>query len=186
MLHQGDKVEFVFEADSLLPIFGKLPESYKAGENQTMKYQIEVSKLMNEAKEQAEINKYLADNNLSVEPTADGIYILSEEHGKGPKVENGKEITVKYTGRFLDGKIFDSSDTTQDSRAHEPIKYVVGQQSMIPGWELIMATMEQGGKAKVLIPSNLAYGNSGMMPPYSTLLFDFEVLSVTTPKPEKK
>lgn len=186
LLHQGDKVELVFEADSLLPIFGQLPASYKAGENQTMKYQIEVSEVMNEAKETEKINKYLADNNLNVQPTEDGIYILSVEHGNGPKVENGKNIKVNYTGRFLDGQIFDSSDTTQAPGAHDPIEYVVGQQSMIPGWELIMATMEQGGKAKVLIPSKLAYGKSGMMAPYSTLIFDFEVLSVTTPKPEKK
>ena len=186
MLHQGDKVELVFEADSLLPIFGQLPASYKAGENQTMKYQIEVSEIMNEAKETEKINKYLADNNHNVQPTEDGIYILSVEHGNGPKVENGKNIKVNYTGRFLDGQIFDSSDTTQAPGAHDPIEYVVGQQPMIPGWEIIMATMEQGGKAKVLIPSKLAYGKSGMMAPYSTLLFDFEVLSVTTPKPEKK
>jgi len=186
LLHMGDKVEFVFEADSLLPIFGQLPASYKAGENQTMKYQIEVCEIMNEAKEMEKINKYLADNSLAVEPTPEGYYILSVEHGNGPKVENGKSIKVNYTGRFLDGNVFDTSDKNVNPEAHDPIEYVVGEQSMIPGWEMIMATMEQGGKAKVLIPSKLAYGKSGMMAPYSTLLFDFEVLSVTTPKTEKK
>ena len=186
LLHVGDEVEFVFNADSLQPIFGQMPPAFKAGEGQTIKYQIKVTELMNEAGEQKKIDKYLADNNLDIQPTEDGIYILSVEHGKGPKVENGKSIKVNYTGRFLDGQIFDSSDTPQAPGAHDPIEYVVGQQPMIPGWEIIMATMEQGGKAKVLIPSKLAYGKSGMMAPYSTLLFDFEVLSVTTPKPEKK
>ena len=186
LLHLGDKVEFVFEADSLLPIFGQLPPAYKAGENQTMKYQIEVCEIMNEAKEMEKINKYLADNSLAVEPTPEGYYVLSVEHGNGPKVENGKSIKVNYTGRFLDGNVFDTSDKNVNPEAHDPIEYVVGEQSMIPGWEMIMATMEQGGKAKVLIPSKLAYGKSGMMAPYSSLLFDFEVLSVTTPKTEKK
>ena len=186
LLHVGDEVEFAFDADSLQPIFGQMPPAYKAGEGQTMKYQIKVTELMNEAGEQKKIDKYLADNNLNIQPTEEGIYILSVEHGKGPKVENGKNIKVNYTGRFLDGQIFDSSDTTQAPGAHDPIEYVVGEQPMIPGWELIMATMEQGGKARVMIPSKLAYGTSGMLPPYSTLLFDFEVLSVKNAKPAEK
>ncbi|MBR0072348.1 MAG: FKBP-type peptidyl-prolyl cis-trans isomerase [Bacteroidales bacterium] len=186
MLHQGDEAEFVFDADSLQALGMQLPATYKAGEKQTMKYRITVSELMNEAGEQKKIEKYLADNALNIKPTEDGIYIISVEHGKGPKVEEGKTIKVNYTGRFLDGQIFDSSDTTQAPGAHEPIEYVVGQQPMIPGWEKAMADMEQGGKARVMIPSKLAYGTSGMMIPYSTLLFDFEVLSVKDTKAEKK
>ena len=185
LLHVGDEVEFVFEADSLQGFFRQMPGSYKSGENHTVKYQIKVYELMNEAKEQEKINKYLADNAINVEPTPEGIYILSVEHGKGPKVENGKYVKVNYTGRFLDGKIFDSSDTSAVPGAHDPIEYVVGQQPMIQGWDIAMASMEEGGKVRIIIPSRLAYGKSGMMVPYSTLLFDFEVLSVKTPKPAK-
>ncbi len=187
LLHEGDEVEFVFDADSLQAIGMQMPNGYVAGTKQTLKYQVQVKELMNEAVEQEKIKNYLAENKLDVQPTADGIYILSVEHGNGPKVENGKTIKVNYTGRYLDGQIFDSSDTTQAPQAHDPIEYVVGQQSMIPGWEKAMAEMEEGGKARVLIPSNMAYGkNSMMIPPYSTLLFDFEVLSVKDTKAEKK
>ncbi len=188
MLHEGDEVEFVFNADSLQTIGMRMPATFKAGEKQTLKYKIKVSELMNETIEQEKIKNYLTENKLDVQPTEDGIYILSVEHGNGPKVEDGKTIKVNYTGRFLNGKIFDSSDSTQAPQAHEPIEYVVGQQPMIPGWEKAMAQMEQGGKARVLIPSNMAYGKKGsmMMEPYSTLLFDFEVLSVKETKAEKK
>ena len=63
---------------------------------------------------------------------------------------SGKTVQVKYTGRLLNGKIFDSSE------GKVPISFKLGEKQVIPGWEEGISMMRVGGKAKLLIPSSLA------------------------------
>ena len=200
MMHVGDEVEFALNADSLQAIGMRMPAIYKAGEGQLMKFRMKLhavkteEQLMQEqqekmekmkAEEQPAREKYIADNNITVKPTDDGLYIIPIEKGNGPKVQDGKQVTVNYTGRLVDGTVFDSSDPTSGFKdAHEPISYVVGQQSMIPGWDKAVKTMRQGDKVRIVVPSELGYGpyGGGPIPPYSTLVFDIEVLTVAEPQ----
>ncbi len=97
--------------------------------------------------------------------------------GKGAQPKTGDDILVNYTGRFLDGKVFDSSL----SPGRTPFELHVGRGEVIPGWDEGLATMHVGGKRKLIIPPNLAYGAAGaggVIPPNATLTFDVELLKI--------
>ena len=85
-------------------------------------------------------------------------------------------MKVHYTGRLLDGTKFDSSLDRND-----PIEFKLGQGMVIKGWDEGIALLKVGGKALLIIPSNLAYGSrgaGGVIPPFSPLTFEVELVSV--------
>ena len=93
--------------------------------------------------------------------------------GNGDKVEPLQTVKVNYTGRFVDGTVFDSSDDD------EPFEFTVGAGQVIPGWDAVVSTMKVGDKVTVLIPSEMAYREGrGAIPPYSPLVFDIELLEI--------
>ena len=132
-------------------------------------------------KEQARMNEavkmknYIQTNNITVEPTASGLYYIEVEKGTGAKAEAGKTVKVHYTGTLLDGTKFDSS-----LDRGEPFSFALGQGQVIKGWDEGIAMMNVGGKAKLIIPSSIAYGESdmGTIAPYSPLVFDVELIGV--------
>ena len=101
-------------------------------------------------------------------------YVILIE-GKGNKPTQNDRIRVHYTGKLIDGKVFDSS-----YQRNEPAEFMVGQ--VIPGWTEAMQLMPVGSKWRVFIPENLAYGSQpprgSMIKPYSTLIFDVELLDI--------
>jgi peptidyl-prolyl cis-trans isomerase A (cyclophilin A) len=108
--------------------------------------------------------------------TASGLEYIEVEPGTGAQAESGKTVSVHYTGKFQDGKVFDSSV----SRG-EPIKFPLGAGRVIKGWDEGIALMKEGGKAQLVIPPHLGYGESGaggVIPPNATLVFDVELVSV--------
>jgi FKBP-type peptidyl-prolyl cis-trans isomerase len=108
--------------------------------------------------------------------TASGLEYIEVEPGTGAQAESGKTVSVHYTGKFQDGKVFDSSV----SRG-EPIKFPLGAGRVIKGWDEGIALMKEGGKAQLVIPPHLGYGESGaggVIPPNATLVFDVELISV--------
>lgn len=108
--------------------------------------------------------------------TASGLEYIEVEQGTGAQAESGKTVSVHYTGKFQDGKVFDSSV----SRG-EPIKFPLGAGRVIKGWDEGIALMKEGGKAQLVIPPHLGYGESGaggVIPPNATLVFDVELISV--------
>ena len=108
--------------------------------------------------------------------TASGLEYIEVEAGTGAQAAAGKTVAVHYTGKFQDGKVFDSSV----SRG-EPIEFTLGKGMVIKGWDEGIALMKVGGKAQLIIPPALAYGErgaGGAIPPNSTLVFDVELVSV--------
>ena len=96
--------------------------------------------------------------------------------GKGAEAEFGKTVRVHYIGKLTDGTIFDESY----SRG-EPIEFPLGAGMVIQGWEQGLVGLKAGGKRKLTIPYNLAYGAQGypgVIPPYATLIFDVELVEV--------
>jgi FKBP-type peptidyl-prolyl cis-trans isomerase len=122
------------------------------------------------------INNYIKTHKITVKPTASGLYFIKTVSGKGNPVIKGSKIKVDYTGKQLDGTVFDSS-----VERGEPFDLVVGQGSVIPGWEEALLLMKEGDRATVIIPSKLAYGSRGAgysILPYTPLLFDMEIVEV--------
>jgi tetratricopeptide (TPR) repeat protein len=113
--------------------------------------------------------------------TASGLKYLVLSKGNGAHAELNKNVEVHYTGYLLDGKVFDSSLERGD-----PIEFILGTGQVIKGWDEGIALMNVGDKLRLIIPSNLAYGEKGAgnaIPPNSTLIFDVELLSIGVPKP---
>jgi peptidylprolyl isomerase len=93
----------------------------------------------------------------------------------------GDVVAVHYRGQLEDGTVFDSSyDRGQ------PIRFALGQGRVIRGWDEGIALMNQGGKARLIIPPDLAYGAAGaggVIPPNATLIFDVELVSIQPGSP---
>jgi FKBP-type peptidyl-prolyl cis-trans isomerase len=131
-----------------------------------------------EAKEPILIQKYMKEKSLTAKPTASGMYYIERVKGKGIKATAGKKVSVHYTGRLLDGTVFDSS---LDRKPVKPFDFTLGAGQVIQGWDEGIAMMNEGGKAILIIPSKLGYGSSGsggVIKPFSPLVFDVELVKV--------
>jgi peptidylprolyl isomerase len=108
--------------------------------------------------------------------TSSGLSYVDLVVGKGPMPKTGQTISVLYTGKLTNGKVFDSTST----RNNEPFETPIGVGQVIKGWDEGMLTMRVGGKRRLTIPPSLGYGAQavGPIPPNSTLIFDVELLAV--------
>ena len=103
------------------------------------------------------------------------VTISDEVIGAGDLALSGNRVVVHYTGRFVDGKVFDSSVTRG-----EPFQFVLGVGQVIKGWDEGIVGMKVGGKRIISVPSELGYGANdyGPIPGGSTLVFEVELLKV--------
>lgn len=119
---------------------------------------------------------FLKDNGAreKVMTTASGLQYEVLEEGTGAQPSAGDQVTVHYTGKLIDGTVFDSS-----VERGEPATFGVTQ--VIPGWVEALQLMKEGAKWRLFIPSNLAYGPNGaggVIGPNATLIFDVELIKV--------
>jgi FKBP-type peptidyl-prolyl cis-trans isomerase len=124
--------------------------------------------------EQEDIDNYLADNStLNFVKKPSGLYYLEVTAGTGLQPVRTDSAYVKYTGKFLDGTVFDSNVSSGTL-----YKFIVGQN--ITGFDEGITLMKEGGKATFLIPSKLGYGTVGTygIPGYTPLLFDIQLVKV--------
>jgi len=108
--------------------------------------------------------------------TKSGLTYVDLVVGKGPMPKPGQTISVLYTGKLTNGKVFDSTN----SRNNEPFETPIGVGQVIKGWDEGMVTMRVGGKRRLTIPPSLGYGSEaqGPIPANSTLIFDVELLAI--------
>lgn len=108
--------------------------------------------------------------------TPSGLMYEEIRQGTGAIPQTGDTVEVHYTGWLLDGTKFDSS-VDRDT----PFEFTLGIGQVIAGWDEGLSTMKVGGKRRLTIPSQLAYGSQGyppIIPPNATLVFDVELLSI--------
>ena len=123
-----------------------------------------------------QLTEYLAKNKINVEPTASGLYYVMTQEGNGEKPEVGQMVQVHYTGKLLDGTVFDSS-----VERGEPISIPIGVGQVIPGWDEGIMLMSKGEKGVLYIPYYLAYGDrqaGDKITPYSNLMFEVELVDI--------
>lgn len=193
MMHIGDRATFEIDADKVCQEIGadKMPPSYKQGEGMRFIYTIQIFDIITKEeieverkefeqsaegeyeKEQALIAEYVEKNNIKETPLQSGLYRIIKKNGSGMMVLPGNKVSIKYVGRFLDGTEFDRS-------GNDPFTYVVGQTSLIKGWEEGLAMQTAGTELTLIMPSSLAYGKNGVgvIPPYTPLVFDIKIISV--------
>ena len=209
MMHVGDQATFAVEADSLAKFVqpDQMPQGYEKGKGMKFYYEVNLQEIITkeeleqeranfmaqaqqrQAEEPNDIANYVKENNINARPNADGLYVIVKKKGNGPKVATGKEVAVNYTGRLLDGTIFDSSvesdartgEIYDARRNYEPLTYVQGRGQLIRGWEQGVEGQPAGSQLQLIIPSALGYGPRGAgekIPPYTPLVFDIEIVSV--------
>jgi peptidylprolyl isomerase len=109
--------------------------------------------------------------------TPSGVRYIIQKKGTGNKPDRGKTVQVNYTGSFLAGQVFDSSDMQG-----RPIEFPAGVGAVIKGWDEMILDMQTGEKRLVVIPPELAYGErgvgNGVIPPNSFLVFERELIGI--------
>ena len=121
-------------------------------------------------KESKALDIILAD----MEKTSTGLHYKINRVGEGKNPTAGSNVSVHYRGMLIDGTVFDSS-----YQRNEPIHFVLGQGQVISGWDEGISLLNKGASAKLVIPSDLAYGSrgaGGLIPPNATLIFEVELV----------
>ncbi len=120
----------------------------------------------------AELDKLAA----GFKSTESGLRYQIIQKGDGVQAEKGKNVSVHYKGQLADGTVFDSS-----YKRNQPLEFPVGVGHVIPGWDEGIQLLQVGDKARMVIPSDLAYGErgaGGVIPPNAVLIFDVELMDV--------
>lgn len=129
--------------------------------------------------EQEELLRYIKGNGMVPEEHyLSGIYYLEELRGEGRRLQNGDLLSIQYSGRFLDSTLFDSS-----YRSKQPLVFRLGDPGqVVAGMEIGLRQMRAGGKATLIIPSQLGFGHlgssTGIIPPFTTLIYEVEIESI--------
>jgi FKBP-type peptidyl-prolyl cis-trans isomerase FkpA len=108
--------------------------------------------------------------------TPTGLRVQEVAPGQGEEAKPGRTVSVHYTGWLPNGEKFDSSRDRD-----QPFGFTLGAGEVIAGWDEGVAGMKVGGRRKLVIPPDLAYGTAGAppdIPPGATLVFDVELLDV--------
>ena len=190
MMHEGDSAIFKIGAENFLLFsekYGHLPNGVDAlnpiiikvrlvdiMDEKDMELYLSSRYHTGEEKEMEILDNYLKNANITVEPTESGLYFIERNAGSGDYIKEGNEVAVNYTLTLADGSLVETT------LGQEPMTFVVGREKFIAGWEEAIRMMKKGMTATVIIPSKIGYGSEtkGDILPYSTLIFDIEILDV--------
>ena len=194
MMHKGDSASFIVDIDLTFKNLFRVPElPTEFNSTDIMRFEVKVndfypeseyvSKMIEAIKKNypeqterayAEMQQYFALNNVTATPTASGLYYVMTAEGNGEMPKKGDNVKVHYTGKLLDGKVFDSS-----IERGEPIEVPIGMGYVIPGWDEGIMMMSKGEKGVLYIPYYLGYGDRGAgadIPPFANLIFEVELI----------
>lgn len=164
---------------------GQFPEFVKDGD--MLEYTVELVDFKSTKEANAKqlkiddqkLQAYFAENNLTAQKTESGLYYIIDKKGNGKQVEEGDLVTVDYVGKGLDGTLFDSNILEEFNHV-QPFTFVAGQGQVIPGWDEGIQLLSKGTKARLFIPSTLAYGQQELprVGANAILVFEVEIKAV--------
>ncbi|MBI5218973.1 MAG: FKBP-type peptidyl-prolyl cis-trans isomerase [Bacteroidia bacterium] len=124
------------------------------------------------------LRHFIKEKDISIQPARSGLYCIKTIKTNGAQVKNGDLVIVHYEGQYLNGKYFDST-----KERNMPFELLYGKEmQVVKGLEEGIGMMREGEKAILIMPSKLAFGqkgsSTGIIPPYTTVIFRVEVLSI--------
>ncbi len=149
---------------------------------QEAEMEIALDESRQEKAEKNALDAFLKEKNIVTDRQPEGYYLMIQNPGKGKEIKSGEMVAVKFTGRFLNGAVFDSN-----TESAKPYMFKVGNGEVIRGWDLAFQKLHEGDKVMLIVPSSLGYGGEGLkrsgrltyiVPPFSTLIFDLEILKM--------
>ncbi len=167
-IEQGDAMEKIE-----ITAIGSDAESFNAAE--VFNAKLEAQKKAEEEKRKAEAAA-LKDLVQGMTQTESGLFYKILKDGAGAKPTKGQLVSVHYTGKLKNGMTFDSSH-----QRGQPIQFPVGVGQVIPGWDEGIMLLDEGSRAKLVIPSDLGYGSrgaGGVIPPNATLIFEVDLVKI--------
>lgn len=195
-MSEGDSSSFIVNSDSLFAKFFKAPVPLFLASDSVVKMEVKLYKILNneqytqelrrfcqliedrDIEEQRKLRTYLDTNKTRFSVLKNGMYYIPMRQGSGSCATSGDLLKINYKGYFLNGKQFES---TYDRG--QPLEFTLGEQGqVIKGMESAISLMNEGEKAKFIIPSQLAYGgvgsSTGIIPPYTTLVYEIELVKL--------
>lgn len=194
-MNVGDSVSFIVNADSLFEKFFRsetplfLPKgshvkmevklcgilSNEDYQNEMKKYREIIEDL--DINERCKLKLYLDTNQIQYSPLSNGMYYLPIKQGVGDRAKRGCQVAVHYKGYFLNGKQFEST-----YERGQPLEFTLGVEGqVIDGFQTAISLMNEGAKTKFIIPSHLAFGETGsstkIIPSYTTVIYEIELLN---------
>ena len=200
---QGDSIAIHFPVDSLTKMVNpqphvskiqhihlelvsvfennKVAEADQAIELKKAAYKDSVSNVMELAIENKFIDQYVSAIKLTGFRTSTGLYVVVKNKGTGKPVVKGNTVKVNYTGKTMDGKVFDSNTDIKFGHV-TPLDVAIGSGAVIKGWEEGLTLFNKGGEGMLIIPSTLGWGKTGFGPsigPNTIVVFDVAILNTT-------
>jgi len=189
ILNKNDSAILNINADSLFTnSFGQPAPDFLA-KNSIIEFNIKVEEVFDEkeveelreserakiaAKDSLDLKELLAKHK-DIKTTVSGLMYIITKSTTGKSPQKGDEVEMNYTGMFLDGKKFD-----ENLNIERPFTFKLGLGQVIAGWDEGIMLLQEGEEAKLIIPSNLGYGEQGTgpIPPNTTLVFDVKLLKI--------
>ncbi|MCQ2249753.1 MAG: FKBP-type peptidyl-prolyl cis-trans isomerase [Bacteroidales bacterium] len=187
MMHKGDSALFRVKAGPFMASSGvkikniadddplvfriRMKDIYDGTEYQK---QIDEYNERMEAQEKMILRDYVRNENIKEKPSESGLYRIVTQPGSGTETAAGKKVTVHFVGSLVDGSEFDNS-----YKRGQPFTFQLGVGKSIPGFEEGISQMRKGEKCRLIFPSSLGYGSRGVggrIAPFSTLIFDIELI----------
>jgi FKBP-type peptidyl-prolyl cis-trans isomerase FkpA len=196
-MNEGDSMSFIVSSAPLFEKFFKAPLPVFLASGSLVKMDVKLKRILNrqeyekelahyqdivedrDIEEQRRLQQYLDTCGTEYTPLGNGIWYVPAKQGTGDLPERGNTVKINYKGYFLNGQLFES---TYDRGL--PLEFNYGEQGqVIAGLETAISLLKEGAKAKFIIPSHLAFGDSGsstgIVPPYTTVIYEVELLTLT-------
>ncbi len=195
LLCKGDSALFLIHADSFYSIYTHSPTPDFVKKSEPLKFFVKIDSIITKAtlaeskalveqesyvKQQNEsmvLEAYLKRTGLAFIRTTSGLNYLITKKTNGPKAHAGDKIAAFYTGKLLDGTVFDTN-----KESGQPFEFTLGAHQVIAGWDEIFEILNEGESATLVLPSSLAYGEGGTgsrIGGYSSLIFDIEFVKIS-------
>lgn len=190
MLGEGDSAVFMVPADSVFEKTFRQPMPARIKKGEWLRFEVRLKKVLSPGefaaqmqkkkkdrieKDKVQLEKYLAEQNIRVQPARPGVYFIVFKPGTGEIPVVGDSIEIRYTGRFLSGEVFDGS-----SKIGGTLKFRLEKGKYLQAWEEALCSMREGAMTRLVLSSDQAYGEQGLgpVPPNTPVIFDMELIRI--------